>query len=160
MRLASAGNHLRGAKKQRLPRVDIGYPPRENTSSEDGRTLRVLRSYLTALRASGGLGRATKLERQGEALDALRVAREALSLLGARHVVRDNPGEAAVLVNLTMLVDHLASQLGQPGAARADLVDSVRVLERFGDNGDAKLKRMRTEWLPHLRGRLMQGPAE
>ena len=75
-------------------------------------------------------------------------------------MVRDNPAEASVLVNLTMLVDHLASHLGQPGAARADLVDSVRILETLGEQGNAKLKRMRTEWLPHLRGRLQQGPAE
>jgi len=128
--------------------------------SADERALRFLLSYLTAFRASGALGRATKLDRRGHPLQARRVARQALSSLRAGHVVRDNPLEASVLLNLTMLVDRLASQLGEPGPARADLVDSVRILEEVEDKGNAKLERIKEEWLPHLRQRLQRAPVE
>jgi hypothetical protein len=113
-----------------------------------------LRSYLTTLRASGQFGRASKLEREGRAAEALGVARNALSLLRAPCVVRDNPAEASVLVSLTVLIERLSSELREPGSDLVDLRDSVRVLENLGDGGSSSVRQMRAEWLPFLRSRL------
>ena len=114
----------------------------------------MLRSYFTALRASGRFGRATKLERRGRAAEALDVAREALSLLRAPHVVRSNPAEASVLLSLTVLTERLSVELGQPGTELVDLRDSVSALENLEDAGSSSVRQMRAEWLPFLRSRL------
>jgi len=117
----------------------------------------MLRSYFTALRASGRFGRAAKLERDGRAVEALDVAREALTLLRAPHVVRDDPAEASVLVSLTVLIERLSVELRQPGTELVDLRDSVRVLENLGDSGSSSVRQMRSEWLPFLRSRMENG---
>src|SRR5262245_61239785 len=116
-----------------------------------------VRSYFTALRASGRLGRCLKLKRLGRLIDALALARETLLLLRAPHVVRANPAEGAVLLNLTMLTDDLASQVGQLGADDVDLRDSLQLLERLGDDASDEIRSMRSGWLPHLRARLGHG---
>ena len=113
-----------------------------------------LRSYVTALRVSGRFGRATKLQREGRSTEALGVAREALSLLRAPHVVRDDPAEASVLVSLTVLIEHLSVELRQPGAEQVDIRDSLRALENLGDGGSTSVRQMRAEWIPLLRSRL------
>ena len=91
-----------------------------------------VRSYFTSLRAAGQLGRATKLEGDGQYEEALHVARDAMTLLRAPHVVRGNPAEASVLVSLTVLIERLAVKLGQPGVGEADLRDSLEALENLG----------------------------
>ena len=115
--------------------------------------MRSVRSISSALRVSGRFGRATKLERDGRADDALRVAREALSLLRAPHVLRRSPAEASLLVSLTVLAERLAVSLRQPGADATDLRESVEWLENLGEVS-ASVQRMRDEWLPFLRSRL------
>jgi len=113
-----------------------------------------VRSYFTALRVSGRYGRATKLEREGRVDDALRAAREALSVLRAAHVVRDNPAEASLLVSLTVLAERLSVSLRQPGADEADVRESVRALEMLAERGNTSDRERRAEWLLFLRRRL------
>lgn len=116
-----------------------------------------VRSYFTALRVSGRYGRSTKLEREGRLEDALRVAREALSLLRAAHVVRDNPAEVSLLVSLTVSAERLAVSLRQPGADEVDIRESVRALEMLAERGITSDRERRAEWLVFLRRRLQDG---
>ena len=113
-----------------------------------------VRSYFTALRVSGRFGHASNLERTGQADEALRVAREALSRLRAPHVVRSNPAEASLLVNLTVLIERLSVKLQQPGVGEADLREALEALDRLGEHGSPSMRQMRAEWIPFLRSRL------
>jgi hypothetical protein len=113
-----------------------------------------VRSYFTALRVAGRLGRATKLERAGQDEEALRVAREAMSLLRGPHIVRGSAGEASLLVILTVLIERLSVKLRQPGVREADLRESLDALEKLGDGGSPSVRQMRAEWIPFLQGRL------
>ncbi|HEX7680224.1 MAG TPA: hypothetical protein VF713_18985 [Thermoanaerobaculia bacterium] len=115
-----------------------------------------VRSYFTALQVSGRYGRATKLELEGRGDEALRIAREALSLLRAAHVVRDNPAEASLLVNLTVLAERLSVSLRQPGADDVDVHESVRALEKLAERGSTSDRQRRAEWLLFLRSRLQE----
>ena len=115
-----------------------------------------IRSYLTALRASSRFGRALKLQRKGRTQEALRVARGTVYLLRAPHIVRDNPAEASLLLNLTVMIEHLAGELRQPGADLVDLHDSVRFLETLAESKDNTVRERRAEWLPYLQGVLKQ----
>jgi hypothetical protein len=111
--------------------------------------IRGLRSYFTSLKASGMLGRASKLERRGKVEEAVSVAREALELLRAPHVIRNHSSEGAVLSTLTVLVEDAAYSRGLPGADDRDIRDSVEFLKQLPD-GSGELR----DWLPYLEGRL------
>jgi hypothetical protein len=115
-----------------------------------------VRSYFTSLRVSGRFGHAAKLERTGQADEALRVAREALFRLRAPHVVRGNPAEASLLVSLTVLIERLSVKLHQPGVGEAELRESLEALERLGNDGSPSTREMRAEWIPFLRSRLQE----
>ncbi len=106
------------------------------------------------MRASSRFGLALKLRRQDRRIEALRVARESLSSLRARHVVRENPAEAALLVNLTVMVEQLAVELQQPGAEEGDMRDALRILETFREAKDSVVRQMATDWSPYLQERL------
>ena len=95
------------------------------------------------------LGRASKLQRRGKVEEAVSVAREALELLRAPHVIRNHPPEGAVLCTLTVLVEDAAHSLGLPGADDRDIRDSIEVLKQLPEGSD-ELR----DWLPYLEGRL------
>jgi hypothetical protein len=111
--------------------------------------IRALRSYFTGLKASALLGRASKLERSGKVEEAVSVAREALELLRAPHVMRNHPSEGALLSTLTVLVEGAAHSLGIAGADIRDIRDSVEFLKQLPE-GSGELR----EWLPYLQGRI------
>jgi hypothetical protein len=110
---------------------------------------RAVRSYLTSLKASGMLGRASKLERREKVEDAVSVARQALELLRAPHVIRDHPAEGSVLSALTVLIEGVAHSRGLAGADPRDIRDSVEFLKQLPE-GSGELR----DWLPYLEGRL------
>lgn len=116
--------------------------------------MNAVRSYFTLLRVSRRFGHASKLERAGRDDEAFHVAREAMFLLRAPPVVRGTPGEASLLVSLTLLIERLSMRLRQPGAAEADLRDALEALEKLGDAGSPSVRQMRAEWIPFLRSRL------
>lgn len=108
-----------------------------------------LKSFLISLKASRGFGRAFRLRKRGEPREALMVAKQSLGLLRYSFVRRQNPGTGAVLVNLTVLVEHLANELKEPGASMEDLADSVQFLKEIESVPSSQLKELMA-WLPYL----------
>ena len=109
---------------------------------------RATRSFFLGMRASARFGRAVKLRDAGKKEAALKVAREALAILSHPHVVRFSAGPGAVLAGATVLVEELATQLGVPGAAPADLVDALRFIRAAGPTTDFG------RWVPYLEQRV------
>jgi hypothetical protein len=115
------------------------------------------RSLRLALKASGLLGRANKLRRRNQPVDALEVARSGLALLASPGVCREDPHEGSVLVTLTLLTEDLAGQLRQPGASLRDLRDSLKLLKALPD-AKASVRDTKVYWIPYLEARLASGP--
>ena len=109
------------------------------------------RSYAIALRASRRFGRVCKLRKAGLSAEALRTAREALVLLGDPVVRRLEAPEGSGLVCLTMNVEWLARELGEPGASARDIADSIQFLRTM-----PKPKDEWAGWLKYLEGRATQ----
>jgi hypothetical protein len=115
---------------------------------------RAVRSYFTSLRASGMLGRASKLHKRGKVEEAAAVAREALDLLRAPHVMRNHPAEGAALANLTVLVEEVAHSRGIAGADERDVRDTIEFLKQLPQGSVEELQ----SWVPYLESRL-NGPS-
>ena len=111
---------------------------------------RAFKSYLTALRASRRFGQASRLLDKGARTEALSMGREVLELLAQSHVVRENPAEASVLACATVLVEELASELKQPGAAARDVDDSLVSIRARAPTSELR------EWVPFLEWRSKQ----
>ena len=100
------------------------------------------------------LGRASKLQRRGRSEEAAAVAREALVLLRAPHVIRNHPSEGAVLSSLTVLVEEVAHARGLAGADYHDVRDTVEFLKQLPPGSVEELQ----AWVPYLESRL-SGPS-
>jgi hypothetical protein len=118
-----------------------------------------LRSLSMALRASGRFGRSIRLRKQGRVREALEVAREGLVLLRDPAVRRDGP-EGSVIVSLTIQVEWLARQLGEPGAAERDLADSVRLMKGIAGTATGRAAETNASWLPRLEARLAESAGD
>jgi hypothetical protein len=114
----------------------------------------VLRSFRVGLRASGLYGRSIKLRRAGRNAEALSVARKGLSLLAGADVRRQSPPESACLLSLTIQVEQLAHQLGEPGASWRDVMDSFQILKELPENATGDVGETRRNWLPYFEARL------
>lgn len=90
-----------------------------------------------------------RLRKRGEPREALIVAKQSLDLLRYSFVRRQGPTAGAVLVNLTILVEHLANELNEPGALMEDLADSVQFLKEIESVPSSQLKELMA-WLPYL----------
>jgi len=110
--------------------------------------LRVLRSYVVALRGSRRYGRACRLLEAGRKAEALREARAVLELLARPYVIRTNPPEASLLAGTTILLESLAYELQEPGASERDLSDVLCGLRQPGTSPDW------AAWIPYLESRL------
>ncbi len=115
--------------------------------------IRTLRSYLAALKASSRLGRAGRLREKGRKEEALAVARDGLAVLRGSAVKRQNPAESSALICLTLLVEELALDLHQPGAAKSDLVDALRDIQETSDDSSPETQYIKS-WIPHLEARI------
>ena len=114
--------------------------------------IRAFKSFLASLRASGRLGRASKLRDVGRKEEALIVAREGLAILREPSVNRTNPPEGSALSCLTVLVEELASELHVPGAEASDVLDTLAYLKRIPhDPSDAEDM---AAWIPYLESRI------
>ena len=111
---------------------------------------RAIRTFISGLHASATFGRACRLREQGNKVEALAAAREALSILSQPHVIRSYSTVASSVVCSTVLVEQLSSQLNQPGASARDIAESVECLRKHGGNSEA------AAWLPQLEQRLHQ----
>ena len=106
--------------------------------------MRAVKSYFTALRASGRFGEASRLRDAGRKAEAFELGREALALLAQPHVIRSNPAEASALASATVLVEGLASELKQVGASARDVKESLACIRALGPASDL------AEWVPFL----------
>jgi hypothetical protein len=112
---------------------------------------RSARSAFLGVRASARFGRACKHRDAGNKAEAMKVAREALAILGRPHVIRLSPAEGAVLSCATVLVEELAGELKVPGASLRDIVDALRYIRAVGPGGEL------ASWIPYLEQRAAQG---
>lgn len=127
-----------------------------------------VRSWMARVRlvrkAARCLEDARSLRRDGRHHEALSMAREGLRFLGEVGSRRRDAAAGTALVGLTILVEELGQELGQQGAERADLMDSLAILDRLDDAvgrfadlgrdepGDVRAARLK--WIPYLRSRL------
>ncbi len=106
------------------------------------------------MRASRRYGRSIKLRRAGRLPEALLAAREGLALLATPGVLRQEGPEGSGIVCLTVEVEWLAGQLGEPGAKQADVRDAVVFLRSLPEATGGKAAELRSVWLPYLEARL------
>ena len=114
--------------------------------------IRSIRSFLKALKASSALGRASKLQRQGQTEEALEVARIGLMALAAPFVYRCRPAEGAALASLTVLVEELSIEVKTKGASKTDLYDALAFLKSLDQSSPCELQ----TWIPYLEERLAE----
>jgi hypothetical protein len=112
------------------------------------------KSIRSAGTASSHIGRCEKLREAGQKAEALAVARAGLDVLHAPHVRRQEPPEATGILMLTINVEHLAAELGEPGASFDDLTSAVAFLRQMPEHGTGTAVGLRQEWLPFLEARL------
>lgn len=113
-----------------------------------------VRSLLTALYAGRHGKRAQRLERAGRSKEALDAVRQGLSTMRSSHVIRKNPGEQAILMNLTLFAERLGARLGQPGAAETDVREVLHILETAPARLIAPWAQEHADSVALLRGRL------
>ena len=97
--------------------------------SHEWRSLLTLyRSMPRIFRAQRAFGRARRLQREHRYHEAFRVA---VLAFGDLSQLADGaePGAGAILATEGVLVDELARQVGQPGAAREELQHALRICE-------------------------------
>jgi hypothetical protein len=109
--------------------------------------IRALKSFCVSLKASSRFGRASKLRDAGRKEEALATAREALTILRSPSIKRNNPAEGSVLSCCTVLVEELASELNQPGAEKADIMDTLAYLKLLPKSSRTDDVRA---WIPYL----------
>jgi hypothetical protein len=119
--------------------------------------IHALKSYWASLRASSRLGRAIRLRRNGQNIEAVLVAREGLAILGRPFVKRFNPAEGSVLVSLTTLVEELTTELKQPGASLSDLNDSLVFIKQLPAESSAEIQNIKA-WVPYLEAKTGNTP--
>lgn len=110
-----------------------------------------LRSFVVALRASAAVGRASRLQIQGNHAEAMQAARAGLSLLRKPFVNRMSPPKGAALASLTTMVEGLAHKTSASGAEVVDLQDSLAFLKKLPPStseGDLQA------WIPYLEAQL------
>ncbi len=120
---------------------------------------KTVRSYISALRASAAVGRASKLERGGMHAEAIQAARSGLCELRRPFVKRLSPPEGAALVSLTAIIERLTHGTKAAGAEMVDLQDSLAFLRLLGPVETPPEDDLRS-WIPYLEAKLSQASAE
>ena len=115
-----------------------------------------LSSYFKALKATRRFGVALKQDKKGETARALRNARDGLRILSLPGVIRSNPAESSVLIQLTLLVESLTHESGESGASEKDLCDTyLSITELEGTDVYSEL----SEWLLYIENKLGYVPS-
>ena len=117
-----------------------------------------LRSFLASLEAAGAVGKASRLERQGQLLEAMQTATLGLSKLRRPYVNRLSPPEGAALASLTTILERLAHQTHSSGAEDLDIRDSLTFLKALGTNEPIENGDLRA-WVPYLEAKLSKSSA-
>jgi hypothetical protein len=125
------------------------------------------RRFRVVKQAASCLERAQGFQKNGRPAEALALVREGLALLSIPSVDRRGAAEGTALVGLTTLAEELAEQLGEPGAERRDLVDTLAHLARLTDamtrfpdlaaREPQASQELRLKWIPYLEQRLGTG---
>jgi len=115
----------------------------------------IITSYFKALKASGNYGSALKQRKKGNTLKALEIANNGLSLLSLPGVIRKNPAESSVIINLTIFVEEVASEIGKKGATEKDLKDTYIFIS---DLKDTEVYNEFKDWLQYLENKLGYKP--
>jgi len=115
----------------------------------------IITSYFKALKASGNYGSAIKQRNKGKTLKALNIANKGLSLLSLPGVIRNNPAESSVIINLTIFVEEVASEIGKSGAAEKDLKDTYNFI---GDLEGTEIYNEFKDWLQYIENKLGYKP--
>jgi hypothetical protein len=110
--------------------------------------------FITQLRASAALGRATRLRGNRKPREALAEALRGLRLLHQPYIRRTEDG-GAIISTLTIFVESLASEIAAPGASPEDLRDSIAFLKSLQGDGHASLVEP-VAWLPRLEAKYLQ----
>lgn len=63
--------------------------------------------------------------------------------------------EGSTLMSLTIVVEQLAEELGEPGASQRDLADTLELLRGLNSTGRQELSETRRLWIPYLEGRVI-----
>jgi len=116
----------------------------------------IITSYFKSLKASGLYGSALKLRRKGNTVKALEAANKGLGLLSLPSVIRENPAEASIIINLTIFVEEVASEIEEAGATEEDLKDTyVFISDLKGTEVYNEFK----DWLQYLENKLGYKPS-
>ena len=115
--------------------------------------LGALRSLVASLRAARMVGRAFRLQEQGQLSEAYISAQAGLVLLRQPFVNRQSPPTASALAALTLVAEESA-QSGATGASLEDLADSLAFLRSINHAPEPELCRS----IPFLESRLVHGP--
>jgi hypothetical protein len=93
----------------------------------------------------------------------LEVARQGLLLLSDPVVRRQKGPEGSGVVCLTLQVEQLAHELGEPGAGERDRADAVAFLRSTPATAKGRVPEIKGDWLPYFEARLntlkVRGPA-
>lgn len=81
------------------------------------------------------------------------VARQSLSALRSPWLLRHHPGEGSVLLNATMLVEQVATELNQNGAEDLDLIDALAFLKSLPPGSELEIFGSK-EWTPYFEAKL------
>jgi hypothetical protein len=96
----------------------------------------VINNYLVAMKASRNFGKALKSQRYGNEELALSMVHQGLSSLASSSVNRRTPHTSSVLIQLTILCEHLATKLQLEGASKQDLEDAhINITRIYGHSG-------------------------
>jgi hypothetical protein len=127
-------------------------------------------SYKFVIIARDHLECASRLRQDGQAREALVAVREGLSVLRSPAVRRRGAAEGTLLVQLTTMAEELAQQLGERGADREDLVDTLSILSELQavvervpsirKRQPALVSELSEKWIPYLRERVNASPSE
>lgn len=117
--------------------------------------LKIVRSYFACLRANVALGRATRLQIQGQKVKALAEARRGLLFLSRPYIARRNVSEGSALLSLTMLVEWLAVEEKESGASNDDLRDALAFIRQLENHPTLDFSEQ-LAWAPYLESRLAQ----
>ncbi len=116
----------------------------------------IIRSYFKALKASGLYGSALKAHKKGNTVKALEFANKGLSLLSLPGVIRKNPAEASIIINLTIFVEEVASEIDMSGATEKDLKDTYIFIS---DLKGTEIYNDFKDWLQYLENKLGYKPS-
>ena len=110
-----------------------------------------IRTFIAALRGARAVGRASRLQANGNLAGARLVAVAGLEALRGPRVARHAPHAASALAALTLIAEESRLE-HEPGASLEDIADSLRFLRSIEGNPQPEL----CHGIPFLERRLLE----